>query len=345
MPAPSSTPTDAAVRTAGLSKTYGAVRALDGVGVELPPGELVGIVGPNGSGKSTLLKVLAGIVAEDEGTVEVLGMHPRRGRATLRARTAYAGQEVALDPEITGRETLRLFHALQGLPRRERGACLATAAERAGLAPFADRPVGTWSGGQRQRLHLALATLHGPELLMLDEPAGPLDPEGRRELWGQLSAWRDADPRNTALVATHDLADVAAHCDRVLLLHEGRLAAAGSPAALVAEHARARTVVALAGEDGAEGLDAALAALPGVREVRVDGATVVVWRDAHPDGDDPVLRLLASGGRTIRRFERHEPELADAYFRLTGSRWAVPELASAAPGPGTGAGGGRRRRA
>lgn len=343
MPAPSSTPTDAAVRLAGVAKAFGPVRALDGIDLAIPPGALVGIIGGNGSGKTTLLKILAGIVAADGGRAQVLGMDPRRDRAALRARTAYAGQDAALDPEMTGWETLRLFHALQGLPRGEREACLSGVADRSGLRAFADRPVGTWSGGQRQRLHLALATLHAPDLLMLDEPAAGLDPDGRRDLWRQLAEYRDSGDARTALVATHDLADVAAHCDIAVLLHQGRLIAADAPGALVAAHARARTAFTLAREASPEdGLGPLLARLPGVQEVSVTGDTVIVWRDESPDGADPLLGVLASAGHTVRGYAHHEADLAGAYFRLTGSPWAVPELADArGAGGGSARGGGR----
>lgn len=339
MPAPSSTPTDA-VRATGLARWFGPVRALDGITLTIPAGSLVGIVGANGSGKSTLLKVLAGIVAADGGRVEVMGMDPRRDRSSLRARTAYAGQDAALDPEMTGWETLRLFHALQGLPRGEREACLSHVADRSGLGGFADRPVGTWSGGQRQRLHLAVATLHDPYLLMLDEPAAALDPDGRRDLWRQLADYRASGGGRTALVATHDLADVAAHCDLAVVLHQGRLVAADAPAALVAAHARARTAFTLA-RDAApqDGLGPLLARLPGVREVSASGDQVIVWRDQSPDGADPLLGVLASAGHTVRGYQHHEPDLAGAYFRLTGSPWAVPELVGRG---GNGGGGGGR---
>lgn len=344
MPAPSSTQTDPAVRLTGVAKSFGPVRALDGIDLALPAGALVGIIGGNGSGKTTLLKIAAGILAADDGRAQVLGMDPRRDRSALRARMAYAGQDPALDPEMTGWETLRLFHALQGLPRGEREACLSGVADRSGLRAFADRPVGTWSGGQRQRLHLALATLHAPDLLMLDEPAAGLDPDGRRDLWRQLADYRDSGDGKTALVATHDLEDVAAHCDAAVLLHRGRLIAADAPAALVAAHARARTALTLARDPSAEdALGPLLARLPGVQEVSVSGGTVIVWRDESPDGADPLLGVLASAGHTVRGYEHHEPDLAGAYFRLTGSPWAVPELAAArgAGGGGGGGGGGR----
>lgn len=303
-----------------MKRFPGGVRALDGVGFALPPGELVGVVGANGSGKSTLLRLLAGILEADAGTVEVLGAAPRE--AGVRARVGYAGQEAALDPEMTGAETLRLFYALRGLPHRERRPRLARVREEYGLGPFCDRRVSTCSGGERQRLHLALATLHAPPLLLLDEPTTSLDPEGRRGLWGRLAAWRDEG--RTVLVSTHDLPDVAARCDRVLLLHAGRLLAAEAPGALVAAHGRAGAVVTLARAPGPEAgaLRRALGALEGAPEVVLDGCILTLWRDRHPRGGEPALAVLEAHGVPYRGFERREPDLAGAYFRLTGSPWA-----------------------
>lgn len=339
MPGPSSTPTDGAVHARGLTRAFaGGVRALDGVDLDVPAGRLVGLIGANGSGKSTLLRVLFGVVRADAGTARVLGLDPRRDAAKLRARAAYAGQDAALDLEMTGRETLRLFHALRGLPASGRAECLDFVVDGYGLAPFVDRRVGTWSGGQRQRLHLALEAMHGPALLLLDEPTSNLDPEGRRDLWRRAAAWRDEG--NTLLVATHDLAEVAAHCDRALLLHRGRVIADDAPAALVAAHARARATVTLDRDPGAEadGIGPTLARLPDVREVTVAGRTVTVWRDAHPEGTDPVPAVLASLGFDAVTYTRHAPDLADAYFRLTGHPWS----ASDTPRPGGGGGGGGR---
>ncbi|HYJ78729.1 MAG TPA: ABC transporter ATP-binding protein [Longimicrobiaceae bacterium] len=312
-----------------MAKAFpGGVRALDGVGCTVPAGELVALVGANGSGKTTLLRVLAGIVAPDAGAVEVLGLRPRQDRRALRARVGYAGQDAALDPELTGWETLRLFHALLGLHDGGREERLAGVVHDYGLMEFQSRRVAACSGGQRQRLHLALAALHSPALLLLDEPGASLDPEGRRELWARLAAWRDAG--RTVLAATHDLADAAARCDRVLLLHAGRVLADGAPAALVAAHARARTVVTLAGPPGAEGgaLRAALAALPGAPEVALDRQTLTLWRDRNPPGAEPALEVLAAHGVACRGFERADPDLAGAFFRLTGAAWTEPAAGS-----------------
>jgi ABC-type multidrug transport system ATPase subunit len=343
MPAPSSTQTEPAVHARALAKAFaGGVRALDGIDLHVPAGTLAGVIGGNGSGKTTLLRVLAGILRPDAGEVRVMGSDPRRDRVGVRSSVAYAGQDAALDPEMTGWETLRLFHALRGLPASGRAACLERVVDDYGLRPFADRRVGTWSGGQRQRLHLALEAIHGPPLLLLDEPTSNLDPEGRRDLWRRAAAWRDAG--NTLLVATHDLAEVAAHCDHVLLLHRGRLIADDPPAALVAAHGRARAVVTLEREPAgaeAQGIGPTLARLPDVREVAVSGRTVTVWRDTLPDGIDPVLPVLQDLGFGYTAYERHAPDLADAYFRLTGQPWTADDAARRGDGGGGGGGGGR----
>lgn len=343
MSAPSSTPTEA-VAADGVRRAFGGAAALDGVSFAAGAGELVGVVGANGAGKSTLLKVLFGVLAPDAGRVSLLGRDPRRARADVRRLAGYAPQEPGLDPEMTGAETLRLFHALRGLPSRDAGRRAAALVEEFGLSSCLNRRVGTWSGGQRQRLHLALETMHGPRVLLLDEPASALDPDGRRALWAGLRARCDGGA--TTLVASHDLAEVAARCGRVLLLHDGRLLADASPAELVRRHARPRLSVTLARApgDAGERVRAILAALPGVEDVRVEGAEVTVWR-ADADGGD-VTRALAEAGFAHRAYARHEPDLADAFHRLTGRPWSPSHRPGDGNGRGRGGGGGgggRRR--
>ena len=239
----------------------------------------------------------------------------RAGRKReLRAKLGYAGQDPGLDPELTGYETLRLFHALRRLPGSGRDECLATMVERYELAEYCHRRVGTYSGGQRQRLHLALETLHGPHLLLLDEPTSNLDPGARRELWRHLDVWRGFG--NTIIVASHDLPDVEMYCDRVLLLGGGRLLADGHPDELIARHAGARTVIMLERplREEAIALRSTLESLPGSPEVTIDGTTITLRRERHPQAGEPAFEILAERGIPYRRFERQEPDLASVYF-------------------------------
>jgi ABC-type multidrug transport system ATPase subunit len=332
MSVPSSTPTEAkpsiaalAVHVEGLVKAFGVeVRALDGINVSIPSGELVGLVGSNGSGKSTLLKILYGITAADAGDVRVLGLDPYRDRTSLRSQVGYAGQETALDPEMTGRETLRLFYALRSLPHHDRDARLAWLTDEYGIDSFCHRPVATYSGGERQRLHLALEAMHEPRLLLLDEPTTNLDPAARRALWSRLVAWRDAG--RSLLVATHDLAEVATYCDRVIILDRGRLLADDTPSALIAAQGRASTAITLEcwPEENAEGLVSELRKLPEEPEVAIHGETITLFRSHNPEGSEPALDLLASHGVSYLRVERAEPDLAGVYFRLAGKGLTEP---------------------
>jgi ABC-type multidrug transport system ATPase subunit len=310
-----------AVRAEGLVKTFGAgVLALDGISLSISFGEVVALVGPNGSGKSTLLKLLYGTTAVDAGDVQVLGLDPRRDRASLRAQAGYAEQDTALDPEMTGRETLRLFYALRSLPHRDRDARLVWLAEEYGIDSFCDRPVRTYSGGERQRLHLALEAMHEPRLLLLDEPTTSLDPTARLAFWSRLVVWRDGG--RTVLVATHDLAEVATYCDRVVLLDRGHLLADDAPRFLIATQGRARTTIALAYklEGNEEELVAELRDLPEKPEVAIDRGMVTLWRTRNPEGSEPALDVLASRGISYFRVERAEPDLASVYFWLAGKR-------------------------
>jgi len=213
------------------------IEALSGVDLDLPHGAITALLGVNGAGKTTLLRLLAGLLPPSAGEVSVLGCErpaaasPRRSRA-LRRRLSYVSQELALDPEMTGRETLALFATLNGVARRERGRRVDALARAFGtLEPLA-RPVAAWSGGQKRRLHLAAGMLHDPELLLLDEPTAGLDVPGVDFLWAELT--RRAREGAAVVVATHDLPAAERHADFVVILDRGRVAAAGPPGELAA---------------------------------------------------------------------------------------------------------------
>lgn len=334
-----------AIRLRGVGKTYrGNVRALAGVNLEIGAGELVALIGANGSGKSTLLNVLTGILRPDEGSAEILGFDPVRDRTEVRSRTGFVGQEVSLDPEITGRETLRLFYALRGGPGGSREKRLATLIGEFGMESFCDRRVETWSGGQRQRLHLALETIHDPPLLILDEPTTGLDPDGTRRLWDRLADW--SREGRTILLSSHDLADVSERCTRVLLLHGGRIIADGSPAELINAHDTGSTVITLEQDSPEEerALHEALRTLPGSPEVLIDGKTVTLRHGLTGHDHEALLRLLDEQGIEYERLERRRPSLAGLYFRLTGNVLAptVPGKRPGRNGRGRGRGQGRK---
>jgi ABC-2 type transport system ATP-binding protein len=205
------------------------------VDLDVVRGRLTALAGPNGAGKTTLLRVLAGLQAPYWGVVEILGAPPAPARSRdLRRRVGYIPQDVALDPEMTGRETLTLLAALHGVPRRERAGRVAALAAAFGTEEHLPRIVSTWSGGLKRRLHLASGMIHDPDLLLFDEPTAGLDQQGCDALWAELE--RRAAAGRAVVVVTHDLAAVERHADFVAILDHGRIAAFGSPAGLIAEH-------------------------------------------------------------------------------------------------------------
>ena len=324
-----------------LTKRYvNGVVALDHLDLDIRRASVTALIGNNGSGKTTLSKILAGLLTPDSGSVQVLGCAPAKRPASWRARLGYVSQAVELDPEMTGWETLNIFTTLYGLPSSMCHARAATLGKSFGLAEHLPRLVSTYSGGLRQRLHLALGVLHEPELLLLDEPTAALDPAGRAFVWQLLHRLRNEG--RTVVVASHDLAEVSQHCQAITLLHKGQAAATGSPAEVVATHASWRLEVDLARSvEGDAGLLQQLALLSGVKNMTARGEQLVA---NLAEGDaaaaqrvkDDVIQHLARGNESVLGYRLLPPDLASAYFNLTGAaiEGTVPG-AGVEPGNGT----------
>jgi ABC-2 type transport system ATP-binding protein len=335
------TDAETAVVARALTKRYGnGVVALDQLDLNIRRAGITALIGNNGSGKTTLLKLLAGLLTPNSGSAQTLGCDPATQPISLRTRLGYVSQAVELDPEMTGQETLSLFATLHGLPRATRHARVAALAESFGLAEHLPRSVSTYSGGLRQRLHLALGVLHEPELLLLDEPTAALDPAGRSFVWQLLQ--RLCNEGRTVVVTSHDLAEVSQHCQAIALLHGGRALATGSPAEVVAVHASWRLEVEMARwiEDN-DALLPQLRSLSGVKDVTACGRQLVAnfaERDAAvvERVKDEVIRNLARWNRSVLGYRLHPPDLASAYFNLTGApiEETLPR-AGIEPGKGT----------
>jgi ABC-2 type transport system ATP-binding protein len=211
-----------AIEVQGLVKRYAGRAVLDGVDLHVDAGELVALLGPNGAGKTTLVEIVEGYRTPDGGTVRVLGESPHPGRPALRARVGLMLQSGGLDPRSTPRDVLGLYAALHA-DGRDPGALL----ELVGLSAAAGTRIRRLSGGEQQRLALALALVGEPEILVLDEPTAGMDPEARRTT-RELIAGLRGDGR-AILLTTHDLGDVERLADRVAILHDGRIRAEGSP--------------------------------------------------------------------------------------------------------------------
>jgi len=309
-----------------VRKLYpGGAVALDHVEVTVPRGVVTALIGNNGSGKTTFLKIIAGLLPPTSGSVRVLGVDAVAHPEDLREDVGYVAQSVELDPEMTGLETLTLFATLYGLPRAAQCPLIREFSTRFGLDAHLRRRVAAYSGGLRQRLHLAVSMLHDPELLVLDEPTAALDPSGRAFMWDLL---RDlCDRGHSVIVATHDLGDVERHCDRVIFLHQGRVVADGSPREVIdaggAWSLRLSAAMSATVEERLHSLD-------GVGFVRRnDGEwsielTATAAERAHAVKEE-VLGTLADSGVETTAFELRPPDLSSAYFSLAHAPLVAPE--------------------
>ncbi|WP_201787417.1 ABC transporter ATP-binding protein [Pseudomonas sp. BMS12] len=218
------------IRARGLSKRFGELTAVDQLDLSVRRAEVFGFLGPNGCGKSTTIRMLCGLLQPSAGEVEVLGYQIPRDAEELKRRIGYMTQKFSLYEDLTVQENLEFLAAVQGIGRRETRQRIEELLERYWLADRRNQMAGTMSGGQKQRLALAGAVLHKPDLLLLDEPTSAVDPQSRREFWDSL--FELAEAGTTLLVSTHYM-DEAERCTRLGILDAGRLVADGSPRELM----------------------------------------------------------------------------------------------------------------
>lgn len=217
------------VETEGLARSFGGRAVLDGITLRIGRGELFGLLGPSGSGKTTLIKLLTGIDRADAGTVRLLG--ETMPKLSMLSRFGYMAQADALYGELTAKENLQFFASLYGLSGARRNERIQAVMAVVDLLPHLNKPVSAYSGGMKRRLSLAIALLHEPELLVLDEPTVGIDPVLRQSIWKELLALRD---NGTTILLTTHVMDEADKCDRIGLIRDGRLTAVDTPEALKA---------------------------------------------------------------------------------------------------------------
>ncbi|OZE90262.1 ABC transporter ATP-binding protein [Rhodococcus sp. 15-2388-1-1a] len=290
--------TTKAVELRNVTKTYGSVRAVDGLSLSIEPGEVVAFLGPNGAGKTTTIDMMLGLATPTTGSVSVFGGAP--ADAIAQGRISAVMQTGGLLRDLTVRETVELTSALFARTRSVKEVLT-----RAGIADIGDRRVAKCSGGQQQRLRFALALLPDPDLLVLDEPTTGMDVEGRRDFWNAIR--QDASTGRTVLFATHYLDEADAYADRIVLVRHGKIVADGS-AAEVKNLAAGRTVTAtLPGVD-----QSMLLSLPGVDRVETRGDRVIV----HGRDSDAVARYLLNDAHATD-LEIVSRNLEDAFLALT----------------------------
>jgi len=217
-----------AISCRGLRHRFGDQVAVDGVDLEVARGEVFGLLGPNGAGKTTTIRLINTLLPAQEGEVHVMGFDVRRSPMEVRRRLGYVPQQLSIEAALTGRENVMWFTRLFDVPRSQRASRSADALEMMGLTEAADRLAGTYSGGMVRRLELAQALVNLPALLVLDEPTVGLDPVARDSVWRRVQEMR-GDREMTVLVTTHYMEEADALCDRVALMHRGRVQVEGSP--------------------------------------------------------------------------------------------------------------------
>jgi ABC-2 type transport system ATP-binding protein len=316
------------IEAESLVKIYGkgdkSVRALDGLSFAARRGTIFALLGPNGAGKSTAVKVLTTLTLPAEGRATVAGTdvaaHPDRVRRTI----GVVSQGTGVDIQATGRENLRLqgqLYGMRGRPLEERAGQLL---ERFGLGEAADRIARGYSGGMRRRLDIAMALVHDPEVLFLDEPTTGLDPEVRADMWDQIAALA-ADQDKTVLLTTHYLEEADQLAARLAIVDRGKVVAEGTPEGLKSELRGDAVYVDLAEAATNGNVSEALEQVAGVREVAVDGRALRARAEDGGRAVPAVLQALEAHGIAVSAVRVSRPSLDDVYLRHTGRTFQEAE--------------------
>ena len=320
---PEPTQSDLAIRARGLTKDFGQVVAVSDLDLDVPKSRIYGFLGPNGSGKSTSIRMLCGLLTPTHGDIQVLGLEIPRQAEALRRKVGYMTQKFSLFEDLTIAENLNFMANIYTLPRAVRKARIPEAVERYELGRLLKQRAGTLSGGQKQRLALAAATLHGPELLFLDEPTSAVDPENRRAFWEGLFGL--VAEGTTILVSTHYM-DEAERCHSLAILDLGSLVASGSPdqlsdgidaTVLVVESSETRKVSRFLNQQAF------------VHSTAQIGNTLRVMVDRElQEPAELTARALREAGLPLKSCAKVRPSLEDVFVAATQARKAARDQAA-----------------
>jgi ABC-2 type transport system ATP-binding protein len=300
----------------GLVREFkGGIRAVDGIALEVRPGEIYGFLGPNGAGKSTTVHMLTTLLPPTAGSATVAGFDVAGQGPEVRRRIGAALQEAALDAFLTGREHFELQGGLHGLSKDERGARAVELLERVGLTDAADRKVGGYSGGMKRRLDLALALVHRPSILFLDEPTTGLDPQSRSALWTEVARLAKEDGV-TVFLTTQYLEEADVLADRVGIIDQGRIVAEGTPEELKQEIGRSSIEAIPANPEDREAIEHVLRRFGEPAAASPKGVAVRLEGGSESLGD--VVRALDGEGLEVAHLQLHAPSLDDVFLAKTG---------------------------
>jgi ABC-2 type transport system ATP-binding protein len=305
---------DLAIEATGLEKSYGDVRVLDGVDLEVPPGSVFALLGPNGAGKTTTVRILSTLIAPDRGTARVAGHDVVAGRRGVRRAISLTGQYAAVDELQTGEENLRMMGRLAGLRRADARVRARDLLARFDLVDAGDRRVGTWSGGMRRRLDLAASLVARPAVLFLDEPTTGLDPRSRSAMWGVIRELVDGGV--TVFLTTQYLEEADGLAGRIAVIDGGRIVAEGTAAQLKRMIAGPRLDLTLA--DPAAFADVADLLGDRVTDRDADALVLGVPTDGSAADVRALLDEVDPRGAAVASFAIRDATLDDVFLALTG---------------------------
>jgi len=305
------------IRVQNLTKRYGSFLAVNDISFEVERGGVIGFLGPNGAGKTTTIRILSCFMPATSGAANVAGFDVFTESMEVRRRVGYLPESTPLYPEMRVREYLNFRGKLRGMDRSQRETAIRRVAERCWLGEFIQRPIGHLSKGMRQRVGLADAIMHEPEVLILDEPTIGLDPTQIRETRGLI---HELGQRHTVLLSSHILSEVEQVCDRTIIIASGQIVAHGSPQELRDRFGAQGRVIAEV-RAPAKDVEAGARTLRGVHKVDAVASDgwVRIWLDAPPDVDvrEDLFRLTTSRGWTLRELRREGGTLEDFFVKVT----------------------------
>ena len=303
-----------AIETRGLTRSFGALRAVDDLSIQVPPGQIFGLIGPDGAGKTTTLRMLCGALRPDSGQAYVAGVDVVRYPDVARRHIGYVAQRFSLYGDLTVAENLRFFADIYSVPERVRAPLMERLLFFSRLGPFQQRRADELSGGMKQKLALAAALIHAPEVLILDEPTNGVDPIARREFWDLLSE-AVANDGHTIIITTPAM-DEADRCHNVAFMRAGKITALGTPRELQ------RRIPGKLFELRAEPLrlaETALRNMPGIRDIHAMGDRLHLFTDPPPSAD-AIQAYLAAAGARLTTLREISPTMEDVYRMMTNAQ-------------------------
>lgn len=301
-----------AIQIEALTKSFGKFRALDGLSLTVEDGTVFGFLGPNGAGKTTTLRILTGLAHADGGGAWVDGLEVGKS-AEIRSRIGYLPEEPAFYPWMTGIETLETMGQIHRIEKTERRRRVDEMLEMAGLTEAGKRRVGGYSRGMRQRLGLAQALIHRPQVLLLDEPASALDPAGRKDVLGMIEALRG---QCTVFMSTHILADVERICDAVAIIDHGKLVVNARREDLIARYAIPMLALEADDADRLSQLAVEVRQMDWARAVAVEGKRLTVTVKDLAAAQRELLGRAVAAGLVVTHYEQVKPSLEDVFLRI-----------------------------